>query len=143
MFGSGFYNPYLYQPYYQAANVASNLGNASGAGILGKGGGLFGLGKGLLNKFSFSGFLNGASKTLNVVNQAIPIYYQVRPMINNAKTMFRIMGAVKDDSSTTSQNATKTSSSNATNSQTKKPVVNRKIENDNYSVDTNNPVFFI
>ena len=53
------------------------------------------------------------------------------------------MGAVKDDSSTTSQNATKTSSSNTTNSQTKKPVVNRKIENDNYSVDTNNPVFFI
>ena len=64
-------------------------------------------------------------------------------MINNAKTMFRIMGAVKDDGSTTSQSTTKTSSSNTTNSQTKKPVVNRKIENDNYSVDTNNPVFFI
>ena len=55
-------------------------------------------------------------------------------MINNAKTMFRIMGAVKDDGSTTSQNATKTSSSNTTNSQTKKPVVNRKTENDNYSI---------
>lgn len=142
MFGSGFYNPYLYQPYYQAANVASNLGSATGTGILGKSGGLAGF-KGLLSKFSFSGFLNSASKTLNVVNQAIPIYYQVRPMINNAKTMFRIMGAVKDDSSTTSQNTTKTSSSNTTNSQIKKPVVNRKIENDNYSVDTNNPVFFI
>ena len=36
MFGSGFYNPYLYQPYYQAANVASNLGSATGTGILGK-----------------------------------------------------------------------------------------------------------
>ena len=126
MFGSGFYNPYLYQPYYQAANAASNLGSATGPGILGKSSGIAG----------FKGFLN-------VVNQAIPIYYQVRPMINNAKTMFRIMGAVKDDGSTTSQNATKTISSNTTNSQTEKPVVNRKIENDNYSVDTNNPVFFI
>ena len=40
--------------------------------------------------FTFSGLLNGASKTLGVINQAIPIFYQVKPIINNAKTMYRV-----------------------------------------------------
>lgn len=118
MYGNNFFNPYMYQPYYQTSNLVNGLGNMSRAGNLGRaasgiGGAMNGFGsmattgsnlgaglglKGLLSKFSFSGFLNGASKTLNVVNQAIPIFYQVKPMINNARTMFRIMGAVKDDS---------------------------------------------
>lgn len=40
--------------------------------------------------FSFSNLLNGASKTLGVINQAIPVVYQVKPIWNNAKTMFRV-----------------------------------------------------
>ena len=125
MFGSGFYNPYLYQPYYQAANVASNLGSAKGTGILGKSGGLAGF-KGLLSKFSFSSFLNGASKTLNVVNQAIPIYYQVRPMINNAKTMFKIADALKDDKKNQTSNHEE-----------------KKISQNTSSQNENKPIFFI
>lgn len=119
MYGNGFYNPYMYQPYFQASravNGLSGLSNVSGAARSGFGGlsniggaaggsigkGLLGLGK----KFSFSGLLDGASKTLNIVNQAIPVFYQVKPMISNAKTMFRIMGAVKDTDSP-SKNVTK------------------------------------
>lgn len=149
MFGNGFYNPYMYQPYYQAANMARGLGgvaNASRVGsTLASGNAVGSIGKGLLGKFSFSGFLNGASKTLNVVNQAIPIFYQVRPMINNAKTMFRIMGAVKSEDSpkTTKQNIQsnyqKTSSENSVISKNK--YDNKSIiENE---TTTNNPVFFI
>ena len=39
---------------------------------------------------NWTGLLSNTQKTLNIVNQAIPIVYQVKPMINNAKTMFRI-----------------------------------------------------
>lgn len=53
--------------------------------------------KGFAGKTNWSGLLTGAGKTLNVINQAIPIIYQVRPIWNNAKTMFRIAGALKDD----------------------------------------------
>ena len=40
--------------------------------------------------FTFTGLLNGASKTLGVINQAIPVFYQIKPIINNAKTMYRV-----------------------------------------------------
>lgn len=60
--------------------------------------------------FSFSGLLNGASKTLGVINQAIPIFYQAKPIWNNAKTMFRVAKAMNS-----SDNNNNSSSSNRTN----------------------------
>ena len=166
MFGNGFYNPYMYQPYHQTANIARNLGGFAGANasnIAGNGmsralGGFTGnavgsstgsglangLG-GLLSKFSFSGFLNGASKTLNVVNQAIPIFYQVRPIINNAKTMFKIMGAVKDDDSSKNNVVTETRNNNTSTSTISNRTNQRETTNSitpvNESIE--NPVFFI
>ena len=73
------------------------------------------------SKITFSGILNGASKTLGVINQAIPVFYQVKPIWNNARTMFRVVKGInsKDDNlSTNSQNnknsnAKKEASSNA------------------------------
>ena len=56
-------------------------------------------------KITFSGILNGASKTLGVINQAIPVFYQVKPIWKNAKTMFRI---VKEINNTPSDNKTNT-----------------------------------
>ncbi len=48
-------------------------------------------------KFNFTNLLSNAQKTLSVINQAIPIVYQVKPIWNNAKTMFNIMGALKSE----------------------------------------------
>ncbi len=48
-------------------------------------------------KINWKGFLNGTQKALNIVNQAIPLIYQIRPIYNNAKTIFRVMGSIKDD----------------------------------------------
>ena len=48
-------------------------------------------------KFNWSTILNNTQKTLNIINQAIPVIYQVKPIYNNAKTIFRVMGAVKDN----------------------------------------------
>lgn len=88
---TNFYNPYMNYGY------ANNFMNASKLGGLGK----TGLFSSLFKNFSLSKFLSGTGKTLNVINQAIPIYYQVKPMINNAKTMFKVISAVRNSDNNT------------------------------------------
>lgn len=43
--------------------------------------------KSLANRFSLSGLLNGAQKTIGTINQIVPLYNQVKPMISNSKTL--------------------------------------------------------
>ena len=79
-----FYNPY-YMPYaYTSKGLFSNL----------------------FKGINFTSILNGTSKTLNVVNQAIPIFKEISPLVKNAKTMFRVA---------TELNKTDTNISNSTN----------------------------
>ena len=49
----------------------------------------------LLKNIKWSSILDGTSKTLNVINQAIPVVYQVKPIIDNAKTMFKVANIIK------------------------------------------------
>lgn len=84
---------------------------------------------GALRSINWGGFLDGAQKTLGVINQAIPIVYQVKPILNNAKTMFKIADEIR------------------------KPDSNKTTSNDNYSSDkttstnninqTNQPIFYV
>ena len=62
------------------------------------------------HRINWSSLLNNTQKTLNVINQAIPVYYQIKPIYNNAKTMLRMVNALKDDNKETINN-NKTSSS--------------------------------
>lgn len=81
-----------------------------------------------LKKINWGNFLTNAQKTLGVINQAIPIAYQVKPLWNNTKTIFKIMGAIKDDGKPTqtsnvnrkyaSTNSNKTITTNSFNKQT-------------------------
>ena len=57
-------------------------------------------------KLTFSGILNGASKTLGVINQAIPVFYQAKPIWNNAKTMFRVAKELNSNNNTNSNKNT-------------------------------------
>ena len=66
-----------------------------------------------IRSLNWSTMLSNTQKTLNIINQAIPIAYQVKPMMNNAKTMFKIIGAVKGDNNIQNTNTT-TQSVNAT-----------------------------
>jgi hypothetical protein len=50
--------------------------------------------KNLTKGVTLTGFLDGAQKTLGVINQAIPIVHQVGPMITNARTMFKIADVI-------------------------------------------------
>ena len=36
-----------------------------------------------------------SQKTLGIINQAIPIVYQVKPILTNARTMFKIADVMK------------------------------------------------
>lgn len=74
-----FYNPYYY-------NVPTNLVQPK-IGLLGR---LFGK-----TGISIGNFLNGTQKVLNIANQTIPLVKQVKPVIGNAKTMFKVMNEFK------------------------------------------------
>jgi len=149
MYSNSFFNPYMYQPYYQTSNLASGLGNFSKVNNLANASTAGGISKSLFSKFNFSNFLTGASKTLNVVNQAIPIFYQVKPIINNAKTMFRIMGAVKDDGNSKKiNNINHQTTHNAPTTNINTTKMNNTNENLSQIIDYNNyqeenPTFFI
>jgi len=39
---------------------------------------------------NWSSIISGVQKTLNIANQAIPVFHQIRPIWNNAKTLFRV-----------------------------------------------------
>ena len=55
--------------------------------------------------FSFSSLLSGAGKVVNFANQAIPLVKQINPVIQNARTMFRVMNEFKKvDSPTETRN---------------------------------------
>ena len=142
MYNGSFYNPYMFGSY----QAASNLGR-TGLGL-----------KGLFRGFNFSNFLTSTGKTLNVINQAIPIFYQVKPIFNNAKTMLRVVGAVRDSKPKTTYTNTNTINQNHSsstnintntnaNTNTYSPNNNSNVSNTNDTPNTsralNNPAFFL
>ena len=53
---------------------------------------------------SFSKILSGAGKALNFANRAIPMYYQIKPMLSNAKTLVNMYSKVKESEEITLTN---------------------------------------
>lgn len=47
------------------------------------------------NGINWGTILSNTQKTLNIINQAIPVIKQAGPIVNNAKTMFKIMNEFK------------------------------------------------
>ncbi len=56
-------------------------------------------------RINWGSILNNTQKTLNVINQAIPIIYQVKPLVSNARTLFRIADAVNEQDSNNTPNS--------------------------------------
>ena len=46
---------------------------------------------------NWNNILNNTQRTLGIINQAIPIVYQVKPLLNNAKTLFRVASAINSN----------------------------------------------
>lgn len=95
-----------------------------------------------LKKINWGGFLSNTQKTLNIVNQTIPLIYQVKPLVNNAKTVFKIIGAVKDDNTTSKAENTVQNNVNNINDTTNNTSNNTSNNIFNYRND-NQPNFFI
>lgn len=96
-----------------------------------------------LKNIKWGTVLSNTQKTLGVINQAIPIVYQIKPIWNNAKTVFKIVGAIKDGDSTTTPTSNNYSGVNTINT--------NNIDNNNYVETTptltysnnNQPNFFL
>ena len=86
------------------------------------------VGIGSASKVTFSSLLNGASKTLGVINQAIPVFYQVKPIWRNAKTMFKVVKEINNKDTNNKQENIETNE-NITNKETK--------------TSENSPTFFV
>lgn len=115
-----FYNPY----YYVMPTATSGLGR-----------GLFG--SSLRGGVNWSSILNGAQRTLGLVNQAIPLVKQAAPMVRNAKTMFKVMNEFKKvESSTSNTNAVSDIPNNA-------PEVNTSNSENIQMVSNGGPTFFV
>lgn len=109
------FNAYPYMNAFNTANLANTATKT-----------------GLLSRINFSSLLSNASKTLNFINQAIPAYYQVKPIVKNIKTL---------------TNITKGFNNINTNNQSQSNVIkNTNIVNENNSNKINNipkPIFFL
>lgn len=118
---------YPYMGYYPYASIPQKAGLFSS---LFKGGGL-------------SSIISGTQKTLGVINQAIPVIKQVKPVMNNAKTMFKVMNEFKkaDTPKQNKKTVQKVQSNNVDN------TANTNIQNqsvDTLAYDKNDgPTFFI
>ena len=87
--------------------------------------------------FSLGKILSGTERALNFANQAIPLVKQVRPMIGNAKTMFKVMNEFKKND-LQAQNVENNKTSNI---QIKENTI--EIQNKKDSITNNGPTFFI
>lgn len=75
MYGS---MPYMMPGMAIPASNAATLGSAAATG------------SSIFSKINWSSLLSNAQKTLGVVNQAIPLYYQVKPVFKNLKALGKI-----------------------------------------------------
>ena len=125
-------------PYYGTIPIS----NAMTLPVRGASGGIFSR---LLGGLNVGSILTNTQKTLNVINQVIPIVKQANPLLKNAKTMFRVMNEFKKIEDPTN-NISFTSSNENTKQTTNNP--NRKTDEVSNSVKgkeiiSRGPVFFV
>lgn len=80
----------------------------------------------MIKNIGWSNILDGTQKTLGVINQAIPIVYQVKPVVSNMRSLFKIANAINTPDST--QN-------NYNN--------NNNLNNNSHNTNLNKPVFYM
>ena len=86
--------------------------------------------------FSWSNLISGAQKTLNLINQAIPVIKQASPIVKNAKTMFKVMNEFKRfDISSVNKDKTVNNSSN--------DIEENRAVNNTTIINDSTPTFFV
>lgn len=126
MYPNGFYNMPFTNP-YNAMGITQAIPKSGG--LLSKLG---------LRNINFGNILTNTSKTLNVINQAIPVVKQVGPMFNNMKSMLKVASLFND--ATTPTNSTRNNNTKNTANIEKNKTKENTTTNNIYS---NSPNFFI
>lgn len=138
-------------PFYSTYNIPNmRMGAMTRLPVQARSGGLFSrlfnFTNGIRN-INWQGLLNNTSRTLGVINQAIPVVKQIGPMYNNMKSMIRIASLFKDETDPKPNSNTSTiknNNNNTVNEITKNINNEEQKENtiikNNYS---NSPSFFI
>lgn len=116
-----YYNPYFY-------NIPQVTQGISRMGLFSR---LFG-GSGI----TFGRIINGTQRALSFANQAIPFVKQVKPMIGNAKTMFKVMNEFKRSENKKNNKSYDSSTSKVSN------YNSNNIVEKNYS-NEDGPTFFV
>ena len=79
---------------------------------------------------NWNNILNNTQRTLGIINQAIPMVYQVRPLLTNARTLFRVASALNsNDDDEVNEVREETNYNSNVNYETKK--------------DSNGPIFYL
>lgn len=124
--------------------LRNTVGASRGLGLFGRLGSSMKAIKGV----NWGSLITNTSKTLNVVNQAIPLVRQVGPMMTNMKSMLRIASIFKDETDVKplpriKQNTNNFSSVTTSNNFSQKE--SNTIANHDKQIDysDNSPTFFI
>lgn len=110
---------------------ASNLGNGLSAAKA--------AGTSFLGKINWASILSNTQKTLNVVNQAIPLYYQVKPVFKNLGVLGRI---TKEFSKMGNVNSNEVNQTNNVQTETQNVINNETGDAINVN-EIPNPTFFL
>lgn len=89
--------------------------------------------------FNWSKFLEGTQKTLNVINQAIPVIYQIKPLYENARTALKVVNIINRDEKKNNNKGdnTTTNTTTTTNTKTNTNKEIKKVE------PSNSPTYFL
>ena len=90
-------------------------------------------GRNLTSLFSITKIIGGLSRTLNTVNELIPLYKNTKPAIDNAKNVF---GKLKEYANTNSEKIINKAHENMEPIKKKVSTINTNLEN------INAPIFF-
>lgn len=120
---------YYYNPYIMMYPITTNSTATKGLfkGLVGRG-------------INWSSILSGTGKTLNIINQTIPVIKEISPVMKNAKTMFRVMNEFKKLDTPNNQ-ITNNPKPQIENNEI--PITVEKEPTNNNSIKQYGPTFFI
>ncbi|MGN1296218.1 MAG: VrrA/YqfQ family protein [Candidatus Aphodocola sp.] len=125
MYGS---MPYMMPGMVSPAANAATLGSATASGAS------------IFSKINWSSLLSNAQKTLGVVNQAIPLYYQVKPVFKNLRALGKIGKEFTKISGSNNQNSNEVKQESIFDNTNSNAVINN-ISNEQNDYPT--PTFYL
>ena len=96
----------------------------------------YGLGSVARSGINWSSLLSNTQKTLGIINQAIPAFYQIKPIFNNMKTMFRVVNEINKDDNINNNRKQTVDDNNFNDSQS----INQMTS---YTIEDDGPNFFV